>query len=97
MVRATRRLAVSSFRALDRGSALGASEPRREPLSIGEADVYGSYALLSAAKIKIGEAAEVDGKRPLQRLVELRKNSTVRGDVSAVKEVKNGGGTVTAE
>ena len=76
------------------GLALGASEPRREPL-IGEADVYGSYVLLSAAKVKIGEAAEVDGNIHSNDSIELRKNSWVRGDVSAVKEVKNGGGTVT--
>ena len=72
--------------------AIGVSEAR-SPRSHRESepDVGAAYALVAGAKIKVGQAVAVDGSIHSNDGVELRKDSTVRGDVSAVREVKNRG------
>ena len=75
--------------------AIGVEARSPHPQLESESELAAAYALVAGAKIKVGQAVEVDGDIHSNDSVDLKRDSTVRGDVSAVREVKNQGGLVT--
>ena len=75
--------------------AIGVEARSPRPQLESESELAADYALVAGAKIKVGQAAAIDGDIHSNDSVDLKRESTVRGDVSAVMEVKNQGGLVT--
>jgi hypothetical protein len=70
-----------------------AVEARPHPLDRA-LDAHDRYAIAAGARIRIGAAAVVEGNVHSNDTIELRKESRVTGEVSAVKEIRNQGGSV---